>query len=352
MDGDKRTNTTDNDTTGILDEALQRLHTLGPEYNEGLSNHGPMAVEALVRHGQAASVHRWLDRYSTKLEELPEQVDPVTAANWSEALGDPRRVADWITYFEREIGEGRAWQEVLAEWWPRLLPGIAASSTHSVIRVGHAVRTLQSGDAGDDGPRLTELAYSLGYWAARHRLLPEVKSLAPVPDAAAALEAVEAIPEQRPGIWNRFAQLSAFPDWSAVATTDPDAARDALQELVTAAVHRYATHGHGEPVMLVHSATAPNAVLRTLPALPRELWPASLAAAWTAAAAVTAAYRPAEGVAYSPAGASLTADEIFEAAAAHGDDHAIKFTDTAVDVADTTALTAARRSVELIDPLW
>ncbi|MHC0433242.1 questin oxidase family protein [Streptomyces sp. O3] len=359
------------DTTGILDEALLRLHATGPEYQGGLSNHAPMAVEALVHHGQAAAVHQWIDRYSGKLEDFPDLREPITEANWREAMGDERRVADWIAYFEREIsGEGRPWRDVLAQWWPRLLPGIAASATHSVIRIGHAVRTLLGGD--ESAPRVAELAHALGYWAARQLYLPEVRTLRTAPSALAALDAVEAVPEQGGGIRNRLSQISAFPTWPghAAATApsagdgsagagnagdgnagDPDAARAALTELVTASVHRYATHGHGEPVMMVHSATAPNAVLRTLPALPRELWPSSLAAAWAASAAVTAAYRPREGVVYSPSG-ELTAEEVFQAAAAHGDDHTIKFTDTALDVGDAAALAAARRAVELNTPLW
>ena len=46
--------------------------------------------------------------------------------------------------------------------------------------------------------------------------------------------------------------------------------------------------------MLVHSATAPTAVLRTLPALRDDLWAPSAAAAWTAAAALTVIYAPAD----------------------------------------------------------
>ncbi|MGW8882260.1 questin oxidase family protein, partial [Streptomyces mirabilis] len=51
-DGTRNTTGTE-DTSGTLDEALERLHSSGPERNGWLSNHGPMAVEALVRHGQA-----------------------------------------------------------------------------------------------------------------------------------------------------------------------------------------------------------------------------------------------------------------------------------------------------------
>ncbi|NEB44992.1 DUF4243 domain-containing protein, partial [Streptomyces sp. SID339] len=117
-----------------------------------------------------------------------------------------------------------------------------------------------------------------------------------------------------------------------------------------AATHRYATHGHGDETMLVHAATAPNAVLRALPALPRALWVPSLHAAWTASAAVTAMYAPDEPVAYEPVG-DLDAEEVFARALAHGDEHVIKFADTALDVGDQRALGAVLRAVELSVPL-
>jgi hypothetical protein len=102
--------------------------------------------------------------------------------------------------------------------------------------------------------------------------------------------------------------------------------------------------------MLVHAATAPNAVLRALDSLPRELWAPSLHAAWSASAAVTAMYAPAEAVACTLP-VRLTAEEVMERALAHGDEHVIKLTDTALDVGDELALAAALRSVEMSDPL-
>ncbi|MFE3487784.1 MULTISPECIES: questin oxidase family protein [Streptomyces] len=338
------------DTTGILDEALERIHLSGPERDGWLSNHAPMAVEALVRHGQASAVHRWLDRYGPKLEEMPDAGSPVTARNWHEALGDPRRVADWTAYFEREAAE-RPWREVLVEWWPRLLPGIAAGATHAVIRVGHSVRTLLAGE--ESAPRVRELAHALGYWAARHQPLPELRPLGPAPSAAAALDRVPPVPGQSGGIRERFARLTGFPVWPAQENVSAEAARGALRELVRASTHRYATRAHGEPIMLVHAATAPNAVLRTLPALPDELWAPSLRAAWAASAAVTAAYAP-RAAAPGPASASDTpaAGELFARAAAHGDDHTIKFADTALDVGDALAFAAARRAIELNPPVF
>ncbi|GHA95614.1 questin oxidase family protein [Streptomyces termitum] len=334
------------DDTGILDEALVRLHATGPERNGWLTNHAPMAVEALVRHGHAPAVHRWLDGYAPKLEEAPAPSAPVTEENWAGALGDPARITDWTRFLVRAVEE-RPWREVLAVWWPRLLPGIAGGATHPVIRTGHAVRTLLE-PGGETAPRRAELAHALGYWAARHRPLPPVAALPAAPTAAAALAAVPPVDRQEGGIRERLARLSAFPVWGGA--TDPDAARERLAELVAAAVHRYASHGYGEPVMLVHAATAPNAVLRTLPALPRPLWAPSLAAAWAASAAVTAAYGPCDPEPYAPV--RLEPGEVFARAAAHGDDHTIKFTDTALDVGGPLALAAAVRSVELNPPAY
>ncbi|MGC9544311.1 questin oxidase family protein [Streptomyces sp. UG1] len=332
-------------TGGQFEEALERLHTCGPEREGWLSNHAPMVVEALAAHGQAGRVHRWLDRYEDKLEDFPDRVAPVTDDNWASALGDPRRITDWTDHFSRTLAE-RPWRSVLAEWWPRLLPGMYGGATHTVIRAGHAVRALE---ADENAPRLAELAHALGYWAARHQPVTGVTALLGARTATAALDAVPAIEPGHLGFRGRLAAVRRLPGWAG-SVADPDTARDRLTELVRATTHRYATHGHGEPTMLVHAATAPNAVLRTLDSLPRELWAPSLHAAWIASAAVTAMYAPAEPVGYRPA-ASLTPEEVLERAVAHGDEHVIKFTDTALDVGDEPALAAAVRAVEISAPL-
>lgn len=332
--------------SGVLDEALERLHTSGPERLGRLTNHAPMVVEALASRGQADAVHRWLDLYETKLEEFPSPVAPVTEANWQTALGDPRRAADWIAYFSRELAD-HPWRELLAVWWPRLLPGLYGGSTHPVIRVGHTVRTLIEG--GESAPRVTELAHGLGYWAARHRTVSGITRLPEAADAEEALAAVPPINEPRGGFPDRLARVDRLPAWAA-GVTDPEEARRRLAELVRAATHRYATHGHGEETMLVHAATAPNAVLRTLPALPRTLWIPSLHAAWTASAAVTAMYATEVPIPYASPG-RVTAEEVLERALAHGDEHVIKLTDTALDVNDEHSLAAALRAIELTPPI-
>jgi hypothetical protein len=103
-----------------------------------------------------------------------------------------------------------------------------------------------------------------------------------------------------------------------------------LAGIVEAAVRRHATHGYGNPVLLVHAATAPLAVRRVLPALPTSLALPSLAPAWAAAAAVTAAYSPA--VPESPATPAPAAEDAMRRATDSEDPHAIKFADAAIEI--------------------
>lgn len=341
------------DAAQALDEAYDRLHRTGPEFDGGLSNHGPMAVEALVRHGHEDAVPRWVDGYRRRLHEPPRPSDRITAQTWRDALGDQRRLGDWPVWFAEQLAE-RPWTDVLATWWPRLLPGIAAGATHGAIRTGHAVRALR--EAGPSPARLEELAQALGYWAARW--LPVPGAAAPRGQVAlgTALALVPTVPEQYGGISHRLAQLAELPGWADAQqrVLPPASAEEAepwLAGLVIAAVRRYATHAHGNPVMLVHAATAPNAVLRALPSLPRDLWVPSATAAWSAAAAIHAAYAPSESFAVGRLRSD--AEEFFGRAVEHGDEHAIKLADTALDVhawtADPVALSAALRALELIE---
>jgi len=329
-------------------EAYSRLHRYGPEYggdeegNHGLTNHGPMAVEVIVRRGLDVDVDRWLDRYVRRLDDLPAATRPITAQTWQAALGDHRRLPDWTAFFTEQLDAG-SWQEVLTDWWPRLLPGIVAGSTHGVIRVGHAVRALRALGPEEPGPGradlLQELAHGLAFWAARYRPLPGAASPAGGLSAARALAEVPRLEDQSGVIAHRLTRLGATRGWpESLRALRPAAAGDVpsrLADLVDAATRDYLAYGHGSPVLLVHTATAPNAVLHTLPALPETLWAASFDVAWAAAAAVTAMYAPRHGLPRSQAPAPLRdADPVPEAlhrAAEHGDEHVIKFADTAVE---------------------
>ncbi len=349
-----------------LFDAYTRLHRYGPEFggdeegNHGLTNHGPMAIEVLVRRGLDVDVDRWLDRYVRRLADLPGAADPITADTWRDALGDHRRLPDWTAWFAGELHR-RAWTDVLADWWPRLLPGIVAGSTHGVIRVGHAVRALRTTptDRAPD-PALHELAHGLAFWAARFRPLPGYQQPVGPMSAPEALTAVARLREQTGFIAHRIDRLATTPGWQqslrAIRPADTADVPRRLGELVDAATRDYLVRGHGSPVLLVHTATAPNAVLHTLPVLPASLWTASFDAAWAAAAAIVATYAPTRPAPRSDVTPAPRDNDpvagVLHRSADHGDEHVIKFTDTAVEAyersGDPDLLAAALRAGELI----
>jgi hypothetical protein len=135
------------------------------------------------------------------------------------------------------------------------------------------------------------------------------------------------------------------------ALSVPEDVPAALAALVDAATVRYLRVGRDSPVLLVHTATAPNAVLHCLPELPRSLWAPSLSAAWTAAAAITATYA---GPPADAPSVTATPDGLLERATAHRDEHVLKFADTAVEsyerTGDPAALAAAHLAADLISP--
>jgi hypothetical protein len=227
-----------------------------------------------------------------------------------------------------------------------------------------AVRTLTGGPSGSPpaAEALDELAHGLAFWAARYRALTGV--VAP----AGRLEAVEALPgvarlhDQSGVIAHRFDRLERSPRWAASlrALRPPGSAEDVparLESLVDAAATAYLRLGHGSPVLLVHAATAPNAVRHVLPVLPRDLWVPSLTAAWVAAAAVVATYAPAQPAPIQDivrVGRHLTPEDALQRAAEHGDEHVLKFADTVVEAYDRTGdpdlLAATLHAGALIPP--
>lgn len=348
-----------------LDEAYHRLHQTGPEFQGWLSNHGPMAAEAMIRRGQEDAVPGWLDGYMRRLEPVPPTTKSI-GHEWQEALGDVRRVTDWTRYFE-DILADKPWQSALNTWWPRLLPGIAAGATHGVIRMGHAVRTLLADGASPS--RVRELAHGLAYWAARWKPMPMAEPLGLQADGAQARRTVHSSLASLPRFtadrdFDAWAhRMDQLPGWTKVVygapiPENPDEVQRWLAHLVDTAVFRYLRYGHGDAIMLVHSATAPNAVWRVLPALDKRHWRSSALAAWIATATLSTIYAP-----KTPADPAVlpavptglnAAEEAFLHAVSHGDEHVIKLADTALDVfartGDGQALAAIDRAACLIKP--
>ena len=70
-----------------LDEALLRLAATGPQYRGGLSNHGPMVAEALIRLGSEDAVPSWVSTYLAGLRG-PARRGTSGSPTGAQALGD------------------------------------------------------------------------------------------------------------------------------------------------------------------------------------------------------------------------------------------------------------------------
>jgi hypothetical protein len=341
----------------MMDPALAALSSYGPDLRNGLTSHAPMAVEALAALGRPDAVMPWIERYRGGMLPRPSAREPITREGWRAALGREDRVADWSAFFGEELAEA-PWREVLARWTLRLAPAVCASATHGVIRVAHAVRSL---DDAESPLRLRELADGLGYWAAAYQVLPTGSHVSPGLSARAAIERVPIVPpaERRFSgtIVSSLIGLDDFPAFASVidmldVTGDPLAV---LSEMTDTFARVYLTNARDVlgSIVFIHAVTSTAAVRTLVDHVPDATVHELLRYAWQAGCALYATFGiapPARDVGTSPEGAEALVDR----AIAHGDEHAIKFTEACLrehGLAPSPAyLAAARHALDVLPP--
>jgi hypothetical protein len=314
-----------------MEEALDLLAPTGPEYNGSLSNHGPMAAEALIALERPDAVVPWVEYYRPRLREHPSGTKTIDSKQWREALGQHGRIGDWIVFFDRRLEE-RPWHVVLGEWAPRLAPGIIAAAFHGVIRTAHAVRSL---DAQETPARRRELAEGLGYWAATYAILPE--SPARIAGRRTPSQAIAEVPvlpaDERIGggnITDRLHPLDGFPPFARVADlvdTSADASGFVSSMTETFAGVYLASVPPGSVITFIHAVTGPSAIRLLLPHLDPPARRSVLHYGWQGAAAL---YSASGGRMAAPAAARGTPEsreDLVDHAIATRDEHAIKFTE-------------------------
>ncbi|MBC7911472.1 MAG: DUF4243 domain-containing protein [Pyrinomonadaceae bacterium] len=311
----------------VMDQALEIFSRTGPEYASSLSNHGPMAAEALVALGRHEAVIPWAERYKRKLREQPEARNAIARQEWRTALGDFNRAGDWVAFFNLELKEN-SWRSMLGEWLPQLAPGLAAAAAHGLLRTAHATRSLAQMDTA---LRQQELAQGLAYWAARYQILPltlKQKSAGLKPSQA--IKQVKTLPpEQRKGglISTSLRQLDEFPPFAPVANlvdAEGDASRF-LSDLTETFAALYLANPT-EIFSFVHAVTGPSAIRLLLPYVKPEETPDMLRYGWQAAAGLYAAFG------HAPAADTFKEveqdrDDLIDRSVAARDEHAVKFTE-------------------------
>lgn len=344
-------------------DALDRLSAYAYVDGPGMATHGPMGAEALSTLGHDDLVAAWVEEYKARHEVIAappttDRLDPDDDGNWRSALGDPGRVSDWAELFTHQL-QDQPWQDVVASWIPRLLPGYAGAFTHGLIRTSHAVRALRS--TVEPAPLVTaELAKALAYWAGSYKALPG----RPLLQGPRSLdEAVDGLPRP-PQPWTpieagQFSRVHELPDFpqAVEALAPPASVDDALSDLTVTFARMMLANPDVHPFGLVHAIT-PVAGARTLlsylPTISSEQVYTQL---WHVNAAITSGFisRPA-----SQARPALddrdapTPGELVARAAEHRDPHVVKFTEACIRETalrpDPAYLLAARHVIETTPP--
>lgn len=311
----------------VLDEALARLSSTGPEFAGGLSNHAPMACEALLHLGRTDAISPWLDTYVPLLEEAPAPGRPFARDEWAGALGAARRYPDWAALFDRELSE-RPWANVVADWVPRLVPGSVAAGSHGLIRTAHATRALAERGTPE---RRCELAAGLAYWASQYRALEGTPAPSGKLSASQALGETPTLPidERGHGFISDGAVKASRIDGFATSVDSlgpPTSVDGALSELTSAMAGWYLANCEHDPIAFVHGVTAPAALRLLLPYLPTQAAGTAFAYVWQACAAIRSAFaveRPrGDAVMEPPSDVELVAGAVKAGGA-----HAIKLTE-------------------------
>lgn len=124
----------------VLTRLIGAAGAYSVEFPFVLANHLPMVLYALHRLGAGEGrLEAFFETYrdANGLVPVPPPVAPITAATWRDHLGERTREADYRAFFAREVRRlGR--EGAMRTYLPHLVPGIAASALHALMRLAYA----------------------------------------------------------------------------------------------------------------------------------------------------------------------------------------------------------------------
>ena len=210
---------------------LERLLTEGrafsAEFPVFLANHLPMILVAMHRLG--GSDERLGEYFACYRDDEPpaaaaarDRADRARPTGTS-ALGDRARETDYRTFFQRRSRAAWARAAPIAAYLPTLLPGLAASATHGLMRLAYGV--MRDDDA--------EIATALGYWAATYLELGAATGAAPTTDDPAevllrmrAVDSFRHVETELDLLWHFMRAMAAKPEFAPVGRLARDRSRD------------------------------------------------------------------------------------------------------------------------------
>ena len=138
----------------LLDKLLIKAGKYHPLYGDRLANHLPMELYALKQLG--ASDNKLKSAFDKSLEKLSLVDDSATdnpCFDLTYNLGNSQQYNNYLDYFQKEIAR-LGYEALLKSSLPILLPGIAASAFHALIRLAYAIEAKNE----------KEIAIALAFW--------------------------------------------------------------------------------------------------------------------------------------------------------------------------------------------
>lgn len=310
--------------TTTFDDILEQLLAFGPSYAGGLSNHGPMAAEALV---------------SLEAEHLLPAL-----------LGDQVQFLEPLdTRVEDDLEPGQ-WNRSASRRLPSLVDRAGSQAGHGLLRAAHAIRSLERADTS---PRRRELLSALLYWSEGRALDTPRRLGADLVGGNGALsldEVVGRLPrlsadQRREGLLvfdlmtaSRDERVRSLLSCSQSVAADPGALADRFDTLAAVAAGAMGRNTGLEEFALLHGVTVPNMARVLIPYLD-ENGRAGLEAA--VVGFVVCAVVAFDQGSDEPAGQSESAtvvglDELVAEATGRLDAHYIKLSDAVVDLTART----------------
>jgi hypothetical protein len=146
------------------------------------------------------------------LVPVPEPIGEITRDNWREFFGQRQREADYRTFFAGEVARLGATPAALL-YLPHIIPGMAASATHALMRMAYATMTDSDEETG----------VALAYWAATYLSLGASRGLAPSTDDPAEVlafmsdrAAFRHVEPERDLLWHFMRAVAERPEFAPV----------------------------------------------------------------------------------------------------------------------------------------
>jgi Questin oxidase-like len=207
-----------------LADLVERSRGYSVEFDPWMANHLPMGLVILDRLGADQSrLESWFETYASasRLKPVPAGAGRIDVSNWDRHLGERALEADFRTFFTgeaRRLGGAEAQRRYL----PTLVPGIAASALHALMRLAYGNLTADPAEIGT----------ALGYWACTFLPLRPADAVLPrTDDPASLLLALRQAPSlcrlepETDLLWHwmrTVAAAPAFPDVAALLAPAPD----------------------------------------------------------------------------------------------------------------------------------